>query len=589
MTRLRIALAVLVVLLAASHAPAGPPKLNAFDPPAVRRGAENRLMAYGKELANAELLLPFPAEVKRESNGEGSAVFKVKPAARVAPGAYPVRLRTPEGISNLRLLAVTDLPVTRAKMPEGLFRGGKLQLDLAPRVEWPVVISGGRLEREIDAYRFTAKAGQRLVFVTETRRIGLTPDPMLRLIDPRGKTLASVHDSPGLRRDDRIDLTAPADGDYTLELRSVGAGGWNNHYLLKVGDFDYATSVLPLGGRRGETVRFRVTNRDGKVKDITAKVPTDPWSGYWSLPLPDHPGSLPWTLAAGEHPEVMEAERKDSEPQALEWPVTVNGRINKSGEEDLYRIRVKPGQQLRAWVEAYRLGSRLDAYLTAYDIAGKKVLAANDDLSYRANPDAGVTFDVPAGVTEVVLSVRDTLNAGGPEYGYRFTVEAGGPDFSLFFGKRQTPSGGEGDGWDRYDAADTLNLPAGGEAKLKLHVWRDPKQGFASNATPLYQGFDGEIRLSALELPRGVTVKPATIPAGATEGELSFVAGPDAPREPFEVVVVGEATRADKTTLRRGARRDIYIADPQSPILPWDWRAVRLTCLIVPPPAPKQP
>src|SRR5437867_2886109 len=109
MTRPRTALAVLVALLATGAASAGPPKLNAFDPPAARRGAENRVLAYGKELTGAELVLPFAAEVKREGGGTDSAVFKIKPAADVPPGAYPVRLRTAEGISNLRLFAVTDV------------------------------------------------------------------------------------------------------------------------------------------------------------------------------------------------------------------------------------------------------------------------------------------------------------------------------------------------------------------------------------------------------------------------------------------------------------------------------------------------
>src|SRR6185369_14937586 len=104
-----------------------------------------------------------------------------------------------------------------------------------------------------------------------------------------------------------------------------------------------------------------------------------------------------------------------------------NGRISKAGEEDLYRIAVKPGEHIRVVVEAYRLGSTLDGYLMVYDPEGKKLLASSDDQRNRGNPDPGLTFQVPNDFKEkeVIICLRDAMNDGGENHAYRLTVEHG--------------------------------------------------------------------------------------------------------------------------------------------------------------------
>src|SRR5207244_3707571 len=98
----------------------------------------------------------------------------LKPAKDVVPGIYPIRVRTAEGVSNLVLFAITDLPVIREVEPNG-------PPAEAQRIEWPCLIAGSiggagapHPSKDVDLYRFTVKAGQRLTFVAETRRLGLT-------------------------------------------------------------------------------------------------------------------------------------------------------------------------------------------------------------------------------------------------------------------------------------------------------------------------------------------------------------------------------------------------------------------------------
>ncbi|MBI1915841.1 MAG: pre-peptidase C-terminal domain-containing protein [Planctomycetes bacterium] len=570
---------ILLLLVPGASLPA-PPVLKTVYPPAARRGTETQLQLVGGGFTReTRLVLPFAAEVRGGGSNSDVAVFSLKPAADTPPGVYPVRVQTAEGISNLRLIAVTDVPVILAKGPNGSYRNGRLRLERAQRIEWPCAIAGGRLVPDVDAFRFSVKAGQRLVFVTETWRLGLTPDPLLRLRDARGRTLAYAHDTPGLQRDERIDYTFAKAGEYILELQSTGGTGWTNHYLVRLGEFDYARAVFPLGGRRGEMVPFRVVGRDGKTSTVKAKVPADPWADHWRLPLGDHAGSLPWLLASGDLPEISEDEGRDG-PQKVAWPVTVNGRVGKPGEEDLYRIAVKPGEHVRVQVEAYFLGSRLDGYLMVYDPAGKKLLAKNDDQVYRGNPDPALSFEVPKGVREVVISLRDCMGGGGIDYGYRLTIERGGPDFYLWLGKAQNGFriNEENEAWFRTDASDTLNLPVGQEVRLRVSVRRSAKENDPYYAGPV-QGYQGPIRLKAEGAPRGVTFRPAIIPAGKTEGEMVCVAAAETPKDPFEVVIVGEGTRDDGSVIRRVAERKLFLSDPQMIHLSWNWRMQKLVCV----------
>ena len=567
----------------------GPPGINTIYPPAIQRGVATPIQCEGKRLGDAaEWVATFAAEVEWEGASSADTRFIIKPAADTVPGIYAVRVRSRRGgISNLRFLQVTDVPVIRANRSTSEYQQGRIQYDQAQPIAWPAIIAGHRLSQDTDLFRLGVDRGQRLTIVTETRRLGLTPDPILWLRDAQGRQLTYVHDTPGLRMDERLDYTFTEPGDCFLQLKSFGVSGWNNHYLLRVGDFDYVRTIYPLGGRRGQKLRIEVLNRDGRWSSIAATVPTDRFDDRWRLPLTDFPGSLPWVMASGDLPEVDErgnsavgrslTQRPSAQP--IDWPVTVNGRIDQPGEGDRYRIAVQPGQHVRIMVDAFYLGSHLDGYLLVYDLAAKKLLAKNDDQRYRGNPDPALTFEVPATTREVIVELRDTRGYGGVEFPYRMTIERGGPDFYLWLGKPQNPYTAEHVGWYKMDPSDTLNMPIGREIKYPVSVRRKAKQ--EPTYTGPVQDYQGPIRLRALQVPRGVTIKPTEIAVGQTTAELSCLATADAPREPFEVVVIGEATREDGTVIRRIAERKLYISDASMTLLTWNWRVRKLVCAIV--------
>jgi hypothetical protein len=85
-----------------------------------------------------------------------------------------------------------------------------------------------------DAYRFALKKGDKRVVRIESRALGFPLDPVLRVTDAEGKTLAETDDIRG-GRDPEVTFTAPADGEYRAVVRDLNdAGGPRFAYLLRL-------------------------------------------------------------------------------------------------------------------------------------------------------------------------------------------------------------------------------------------------------------------------------------------------------------------------------------------------------------------
>src|SRR5581483_11380883 len=253
----------------------------------------------------------------------------------------------------------------------------------------------------------SGKAGERRVFEVEARRSGSAVDPVLRILDASGKQPAPSADTPGGSLAPPLDFTSPAEGNYYVEVADARFSNQNqNFYRLKMGAYRYAEGLFPLGGRRGEKVPVTFFGaRLGSahaVADLTAVAANDAFS---RVALPDSP-QLPFVFAVGDYPEVREP--LDA-PAAL--PVTINGRLEKEKEIDHYRLNVNPGDKLILEMQARELGSsKLEAIVTAYDPAGKKLGSAGDQplaedvfviqATSRTSSDPFLNVTVPDGVHE---------------------------------------------------------------------------------------------------------------------------------------------------------------------------------------------
>jgi hypothetical protein len=589
---LRSALAFAIALFSTQcgdvRAAPPPPDLDLVTPPHFTRGKTTLVRCAGRNFGTAaKLLLPFPAEVREASSADNIATFSVTPTATAPLGSHPVRIIAAGGVSNLRLVALSDLPVVMEQEPNDTFES-------AQKLAVPTVVTGplNHPARDIETFRFTATAGERLTIMTQTRSLGLSPDLRISLYDSHRKQLASAEGTPGLLEDERIDFTFPASGEYFIKLHDADYEniGWTNDYTLVVARMNYVRSVYPLGGRRGEPLSIALIDRDGKKSVVETKVPAEPNASDWKLALDSYPGSLPWPMASGEHREVFEdrlsavmldAGEVSENERSTDWPITVNGRIAVPDEQDAFRIIVKPGQKIRAMVDAFYRCSSLDGHLLVYDPLGKKLIAENNDMHLRGNVDPGVTFEVPAGVTSIVVSLRDVFGRGGTEYPYRLTIEVGGPDFILSLGNESHRA--LNDKARLYDHADTLNLRPGVPTKLPVSVAR-AKEDAPYNFGPM-AGFQGPITVRAIDAPPGITVEPVVIAAGKTSGELIATAAPGAPRGPFELTIVGEATRDDGSKIRHVAERRLFLCEPAFGNMKWNHVSRKVVGLVLEPDA----
>jgi hypothetical protein len=215
----------------------------------------------------------------------------------------------------------------------------------------------------------------------------------------------------------------------------------------------------------------------------------------------------------------MEAEPNDmaDAPGSVSVPAVINGRIEKPSDADYFAIQAEEGQTLAFEVQARRLGSPLDSILTLYDAAGRE-LAQYDDPSPQAVPNAlgtGVENDGGASVHprdalgthradarlahtfasagRYVVKLADVTEQGGPAYAYRLRIAPAEPDFTL-----------------RVNT-DAASVGRGDTALVALSALRK-------------DGFDGPIRVEAQDLPEGFVARGTTIPAGATDAQLTISA-----------------------------------------------------------------
>src|SRR5215469_1421078 len=107
-----------LLLILVSAALGAQPVITDLQPRGVQKGRPFALTLTGKNLGEgAKIRSNMPATftlLAPERTGpmaEGRyATFLVEPSADLAVGAYPIRVETPDGISNIQLLAVGTFP-----------------------------------------------------------------------------------------------------------------------------------------------------------------------------------------------------------------------------------------------------------------------------------------------------------------------------------------------------------------------------------------------------------------------------------------------------------------------------------------------
>ena len=471
-------------------------------------------------------------------------IVEVTVAPDAAPGAREIRLATTRGVSNPLVFHVGQLPESsRNPMLTATIQvlGKEAQAlrkrptaEAEERITLPCTVNGQIASGEVNRYRFTALANQRLVLSVQARRLipyiaDAVPgwfQPVLVLYDASGKEVAFADDYR-FQPDPVLFYEVPKDGEYVAAIYdSIYRGREDFVYRLSLGELPFVTSIFPLGGQVGIAANIQMQGWNLDEAEITPP-PTDAGPGVQSLAA-NRKGFISNRVpfALDTLPESFDKEPNNAPAQAqkVTLPTMVNGRIDRPNDWDVFRFTGKSNATITAEVFARRLDSPLDSVLKLTDAAGKLLAFSDDreDLAAGVNThhaDAGLMAVLPADGTYFV-HLGDTARKGGEEYGYRLRLGAPQPDFAL----RVVPS--------------SASLRAKSTATVSVHVMRK-------------DGFTGPIKLTLKDPPSGCSATPVTLSGTQTVARLTFKCD-RAGKEPIHLTIAGSAKIGD-TEITRAA------------------------------------
>jgi hypothetical protein len=146
-------------------------------------------------------------------------------------------------------------------------------------IAMPVTITG-RLQHpgDSDVYQLSAKKGEKLSFRLASRSLGFPLDPVLKLSDAAGKTLAQTK-AAAIGADATLAYTAPQEGVYRLEVSDLYRHGSFRHvYRLDAGpilpDFELkiAGDMFRLAANKPLDIPVTITRLGGHKQEVALSV-----------------------------------------------------------------------------------------------------------------------------------------------------------------------------------------------------------------------------------------------------------------------------------------------------------------------------
>lgn len=549
------------------------PELTAVFPQGGQQGHPVDVTLKGKNVGTATALWfsgsGITAEIQ-EKTGEAAVFFNgagvtghipndasLTATVTIAPdvplGIQQVRIVTPYGVSNALNFVVGELPEI---IEEGTADNW---------LELPITVNGdiASIDDE-DTFRFSLKKEARLICDVTAQRMGSLLDSYLVLKDAAGTEVANSGMGSGF--DSLLDYTAETAGTYTLYLRDIRyKGGEGYGYRLRIGELPYLETIFPLGGRRGSENTIAVGGANLEpVKSIQISIGAETPTGEQSLRV-----RTPAGLATNAHPFAIGnlAEMAETEPNdmsentnAVTVPITLNGKIEKAGDVDIFSFEVAAAQRLVFEVEALTLSSRLDALLTLYDAVDvnpvpetadekmetwekqkeAQVLAVNDDAR---GADARIEWLFEEAGTYSV-SVRDLNEQGGENYPYRLSIRPLAPDCELSVVVL--------DNRNRVSGFDNPRVSRGSSVTMQVDVTR-------------LDGFNGLIRLTCPALPKTFALSHTIVEPEQNRALLTVTAPWDAPLGLMPLSIIGVCAVSNQQIERTATPAPILLTVMEAP------------------------
>ena len=498
------------------------------------------------------------AEIK-EKTGQAAVVFngvgvsgsipsgaQLVASLTIAPdaplGIQEIRAVTPYGVSNAGSFVVGNL----REIIEEETAASESETASTLETDWlalPVTVNGtiASIDDE-DSFTFQLQKDTRLICEVAAQQIGSLLDSYLVLRNANGTEVANS--GLGNAFDSVLDYTALETGKYTLHIRDIRYKGGDGYaYRLSIGELPYLETIFPLGGQRGTENTVTVTGANLEmVESIQVSIGAETPAGEQSLRV-----QTPSGLATNSHPfaignwtEMVETEPNNTtgNANAVTTPITLNGKIDKSGDVDYFSFEIEEPQRLVFEVEANKLSSKLDALLTLYGPGkpdGEQKQAseemANNERGWETSPaeqvlmvnDDGITADARIDwnfeeTGKYSVAIRDLNKQGGETYPYRLNIRPLEPDCELSVVALDLRN--------QATALDNPRVSRGSSVTLQVDVTR-------------LDLFDGPIRLLCPDLPKTFDVSPTIVGTDQARAMLTITAPSDASLGLMPLSIVG--------------------------------------------------
>jgi hypothetical protein len=553
-------------------------RLESVSPAGAAAGAEVDLSIAGTDLEGVDALWFSHPGISAAFVKEKS--FKVKVNADVQEGVYDVRAVGNHGASNPRAFVVDRMAT--------VLKAGECSLAKPMDVLAPAAVFGTLAATGRDHYRVNAKRGERFTIRCMAREIDSKVSPVVTVLQDGRKVAAS---------DKRcyVDFRAPVDGAFVVQVHDLSfAGGADYFYRLSIDRSPILEAVMPFALEPGKKNAVRLLGRglpgskpasikgwDGTMLEVleteidvpalsglnaradgctvvgASGVPSFSYrfrceSGVSNaIELPVLAGSL----LVGTDPISASLSGSGAKSGALRLPSVpsvASGFFTSGFAGSRVEFDARKGQVLVAEVFSQRL---MDGHTNPFlrleksgahlaEAYGLEVNAGSVRLSTLHN-DPVLKFEVKEDGVHTLL-VSDLSNAvrSGRGEAFALQVRAEEPDFRLVAATEPPPETAA----DRAVAPRGAVLRAGGTTALRVVAL---KAG----------GFNEAIRLSAQDLPPGVSCEPTWIAAGKTEGVLILRADAGIGKAVALVRVQGTSQSGALVRFARGAGARWPVAD----------------------------
>lgn len=525
------------------------PDVRDISPRGLRIASTTTLTISGGQLSSGiRLISNLPIAAQQVVEGATAEQVKVQVSLRgdLLPGIYAFRLVDAKGISEPFMLGVDRLA----------------QSPFLERIEsTPIALSGTIAGETKLATTFRGQLGDELSIDLESRRLGGTMKPVVRLLDASGKQISYSGAREALEGDARLTAVLPADGEYRVEFHDSLFRAPASPFRLKIGRLLFADVVFP------------------PLANANTDIELEFFSGgkSWGLKSPYHVGATHPLISATWRPDWVTGVtpavgisdiRQFVEPKAHDpnapveagaAPVGISGVLLASQEIDRYLVSVTAGVKHRFELRGARLRSPIDGQIVVRNEQGAELARADDQ---PGTSDPAVEVDVPAGVTRLIVEVRDTQGGGGEGFVYHLDASAlSAPQVVL------------------TSAIDRIAVPRGGLQVVPVNIAR--------------RNFKGGLAFSLGSLPAGIQVATAEAPADSQIALIAFSAAGDAngagvsrligKSNVAEVPLSGEVRHSnDRSTAMQHQpelRRDFAFAATDASPLALTWQQANLDLL----------